>query len=306
MARPTATVLYLGTGTTAEDPITFPERKGATREGATHENPITLSESIDELHTQALARFACMYDSAVESDISMRTSALCDIHGHPTVTTPFVEKYRENWQATVYPTDRYLFTQASDVVERHHNIDTITQPFHDDVNYVIYKAITNAITFQEKADASVNAAMAPMPMPMANEDQDVPKANANAKSVANTDNEDQDPPQPTATEIAAANAVFKAMTENEPETEGEEDEEGEDDEDDEDDEAVAGLGCSAASCPHAMHETPSHALPQFGHRFTPDITPHLARRSEDSRLPWAAKSRRGRSAEPPSRLCRRP
>ena len=90
----------------------------------------------------------------------------------------------------------------------------------------------------------------------------------------------------------------------------EEEEEEDDDEDDEEkeeaDEAVAGLGCGAASCPHAMHETPSHALPQFGHRFTPDITPHLARRSEDSRLPWAAKSRRGRSAEPPSRLCRRP
>ena len=90
------------------------------------------------------------------------------------------------------------------------------------------------------------------------------------------------------------------------EEDDEDDEDNEDDEDDEDDEAVAGLGCSAASCPHAMHETPSHALPQFGHRFTPDITPHLARRSEDSRLPWAAKSRRGRSAEPPSRLCRRP
>ena len=84
------------------------------------------------------------------------------------------------------------------------------------------------------------------------------------------------------------------------------DDDEEDEDEDEADEAVAGLGCGAASCPHAMHETPSHALPQFGHRFTPDITPHLARRSEDSRLPWAAKSRRGRSAEPPSRLCRRP
>ena len=90
------------------------------------------------------------YDKFIRDKSDLWKTALCEIQGHPQIADEFIKAYHHDYKHAKYDTTRQLYIDAEKLVQTH--ASQFEKPdFHGDVAYVMYRALTHAISSMQMA-----------------------------------------------------------------------------------------------------------------------------------------------------------